>query len=81
MKISDIKLEMELYGVDSEDIAEILELCKSVGYDTQVIDNELEKRGYEKIFSINYDEYDDGDDFDDEYPTVQKFGHKKNYID
>lgn len=81
MKISDIKLEMELYGVDSEDIAEILDVCKSKGYDTQMIDTELEKRGYEKIFSINYDEYDDMDDFDDEYPSVQKFGHKKNYID
>ncbi|WP_345993514.1 hypothetical protein [Sulfurimonas sp. HSL-1716] len=81
MKISDIKLEMELYGVDSDDIAEILELCKSKGYDTHVLDSELEKRGYEKIFSINYEDYDDMDDFDDEYPSVQKFGHKKNYVD
>ncbi|WP_345980503.1 hypothetical protein [Sulfurimonas sp. HSL3-2] len=81
MKISDIKLEMELYGVDSEDIAEILELCKSKGYETQIIDDELEKKGYERIFSINYDDYDDMDDFDDEYPSVEKFGHKKNYID
>jgi molybdenum cofactor biosynthesis enzyme MoaA len=81
MKISDIKLEMELYGVDSDDITEILELCKSKGYETQIIDDELEKRGYERIFSINYDDYDDMDDFDDEYPSVEKFGHKKNYVD
>ena len=78
MKISDIQLEMELYGVDSEDIAEILEICKSKGYDLQALDEELEKKGYEPIFSIHYDE--DDDEYD-EYPTVQKFSHKKNYID
>ena len=77
MKISDIQLEMELYGVDSEDIAEILEICKSKGYDLQALDDELGKKGYEPLFSIHYDE----DDEDDEYPTVQKFTHKKNYID
>ena len=78
MKISDIQLEMELYGVDSEDIAEILEICKSKGYDLQALDDELGKKGYEPLFSIHYDE---DDDEDDEYPTVQKFSHKKNYID
>jgi hypothetical protein len=78
MKISDIKLEMELYGVDLEDITEILEICKAQGYDVQALDEELEKKGYERIFSV-HDEEDD--DFDDEYPIVEKFGHKKNYID
>ncbi|MDD2356558.1 MAG: hypothetical protein PHX13_01435 [Thiovulaceae bacterium] len=78
MKISDIKLEMELYGVDLEDITEILEICKAQGYDTQALDDELEKKGYERIFSAHEDEEDDEDD---EYPTVQKFTHKKNYID
>jgi hypothetical protein len=77
MKISDIKLEMELYGVDSEDITEILEICKSKAYDTQAIDEELQKRGYEPLFSLDYDE----DDFDDEYPIIQKFSHKKSYVD
>ena len=80
MKISDIKLEMELYGVDSEDITEILQLCKSNGYDTKFLDSELEKRGYEPIFNLNYD--DDEDEFDDDdYEPIQKFSHKKNYID
>lgn len=78
MKISDIQLEMELYGVDSEDITEILEICKSKAYDTQAIDEELQKRGYEPLFSLDYEE---DDDFDDEYPAVQKFSHKKNYVD
>jgi len=78
MKISDIKLEMELYGVDLEDITEILEICKAQGYDTQALDEELEKKGYEPIFSVHYDEDEDDED---EYPTVQKFTHKKNYID
>lgn len=77
MKISDIQLEMELYGVDSEDITEILEICKSKAYDTQAIDEELQKRGYEPLFTLDYEE----DDFDDEYPAVQKFSHKKNYVD
>lgn len=78
MKISDIKLEMEHNGVDQEDILEILEICKPAGYDLAMIDQELEKKGYESIFFVDYD---DDDDFEDEYPSVQKFGHKKNYID
>ncbi len=48
MKISDIKLEMELYGVDLEDITEILEICKAQGYDIQALDEELEKKGVMK---------------------------------
>jgi hypothetical protein len=80
MKISDIKLEMELYGVDLEDANEILEICKPKGYDFEALDEELVKRGYEPIFSENFYD-DDYDDEDDGYPKVQKFGHKKNYID
>ncbi len=79
MKVSDIRLEMELNGVDFEDITEILEICKPKAYDTQAVDEELQKRGYEPLFALDYE--DDDDDFDDEYPAMQKFSHKKNYID
>ena len=62
MKVSDIRLEMELNGVDFEDITEILEICKPKAYDTQAVDEELQKRGYEPLFALDYE--DDDDDFD-----------------
>ncbi len=80
MEISDIKLEMELGGVDSADMAGILELCQSKGFDSETIDNELLKRGYDKMFTVDYDDYDDWED-DDEYVSVQKFPYKKNFRD
>jgi len=80
MEISDIKLEMELGGVDSADMAEILELCSSRGFNSETIDDELVKRGYDKIFTVDYDDYDDWDE-DNEYASVERFPHKKNFRD
>ena len=79
MKISDIQLEMELYGVDSEDITEILEICKSKAYDTQAIDKELQKRGYEPLFTLEYEE-DDSESlkFEKEYLTIFRLLQKTN---
>ena len=80
MKISDARLEMELGGVDSADIADIVELCKSKGVNSEMIDYELVKRGYDKIFTVDYDDYDDYD-VNSEYAFVERFPHKNHYID
>lgn len=81
MQISDLTLEMELAGVDSADMTEIVELCKSKGFNSETIDEELIKRGYEKIFTVDYDQYDDWQDDDDEYASVERFPHRQNFRD
>ncbi len=81
MEVSDIKLEMELGGVDSADMTEILELCNSKGFNSETIDDELTKRGYDKIFTVDYDDYDDWDDDDDEYASIERFPYKKSFKD
>ena len=82
MTISDIVLEMELGGVDSADIAEIVALCRSKGLNSEMIDSELLKRGYDKIFTVDYDSYDDyGSWEDDDYASIEKFPHKQHYRD
>ena len=82
MKISDAILEMELGGVEADDIAAIVELCESRGLNVEVIDEELLKRGYEKIFTVDYDAYDEYDGWeDDEFASIEKFPHKPYYKD
>lgn len=82
MKVSDLKLEMELAGVDEADIAEIVALNNEKGLSDEGLDQELVKRGYEKLFSVDYDAYDDYDDWeDDEYMSVEKFPHRQEYRD
>lgn len=82
MKISDITLEMELGGVDSADIAEILQVCSSKGFDKHTIDDELIKHGYEKMFTVDYDTYDESEYWDDdEYYCVEKFPHKQKFTE
>jgi hypothetical protein len=77
MKISDIRLELELGGVDEADIAEIIALCESKGMHLEAIDDELLKRGYDKVFDVDYENYDDWDD--DAFASVEPFPHKPNY--
>ena len=81
MKISDLKFEMELAGVDKAEIAEILQPYNHKTIDLTLIDDELEKRGFARIFDINYNLYDDeeDDDWDDDYQTIEKFPHKNRY--
>ena len=82
MKVSDVKLEMELGGVDEADIATIIQLCESKGLTTEMLDEELMKRGYERIFSVDYESYDEYNDWDDDdYMSIEKFPHKQNYRD
>lgn len=82
MKVSDIRLEMEVANVDEADIAEIIELYEAKGLTLNMIDEELEKKGYSAVFSVDYDSYDNYDDFDDwddEYSSIEKFPSKQSY--
>lgn len=82
MNFSDITLEMELNGVDEAVIADIVKLCEGKGFNSELVDDELQRRGYEKVFTVDYDSYDEYDDWeDDEYSSVEKFPHKRSYID
>lgn len=79
MTLSDIAFEMELNGVDKEDIDDIIQLSKKQGVMLELIDDELVKRGYERIFEVNYDEYDEWDD--DDYSSVEKIRSKNHWSD
>ena len=74
MNVSDVVFEMELGGVDTADIASIVDLCQSRGFNSDFIDQELLKRGYPKIFTVDYYE-------DDEYYSIEKFPYKHQYRD
>ena len=79
MKISDLEFEMELAGVDEADIAKILKPYNNKTINTTLIDNELEKLGYPRVFDILYGSFEDEEDWDDDYVVVQKFPHKNRY--
>ena len=83
MTISDIELEMKLGGVSEADIAAILKVCKTKGYGPVTLDDELEKRGYDKLFTVNYDDDDDAweDDGDDDFAPIERFPHKHRFDD
>ena len=55
MTVNEAILEMRSSGVLEEDIEAIIEVCKTKGLKPQIIDQELEKRGLEKVFELEYD--------------------------
>lgn len=55
MTVNEAVLEMRYSGIAEEDIEAIIEVCKTRGLKPQIIDNELEKRGLEKVFELEYD--------------------------
>ncbi len=67
MTIADIEFEMNINDVMEKDISEIIEICKKSGFNAESIDEELQKRGYGKIFTVVYDDVDDDDVYDDEW--------------
>lgn len=81
MNVSDIVFEMELSGVDAADIADIVKLYKGKVINSDSIDEELVKRGYPKIFTIDYDAYDEYDSWDDEHSSIERFPHKNQFRD
>ena len=65
--------ELRANNVSEEHIELIMDRVKN-RLTEENIDKELQKLGYPKIFTIDYDEYDNYD-FDDDYNT----NHKGNY--
>ena len=66
MTIADIVFEMNINDVMEKDISEIIEICSKSGFSLENIDDELQGRGYSKIFTVDYDDMSDDDIFDDE---------------
>ena len=84
MTISDIELEMKFNGVGEADIASILTACKAKGYGPETLDKELVKRGYDKIFTVDYDDEADmweEDDEEDDFAPIERFPHKQRFDD
>ena len=76
MTIKDLEYALWLKGVTPKDTEYILDLSKKNGVLSELVDNELEKLGYDKIFDIE-------DDFveDEDYDYVERFPHKNRFIE
>ncbi len=59
MTIVDIEFEMKINDVTPKDISEIIETCRTSGFGMDNLDEELQKRGYDKIFTVDYDDTTD----------------------
>lgn len=80
MTISDIRLELQINGVDAKDIDDIIASCKTKGYGVETLDDELEKRGYDKVFTVDY-EFDDAEEWDDDFSSIEPFPHRHQFDD
>lgn len=56
MTVHEAIVEMRYGGIPEEDIEDIMEICKKKGVSPQNIDKELEARGFDKVFSFEYDD-------------------------
>lgn len=64
--MDSIIYELRANDISEEDINTIIERVKN-RISEENIDKELEKLGYQKIFTVDYDSYDYEDTFDEEY--------------
>ena len=60
MTVHEAIVEMRYSGIPEEDIEDIMEICKKKGISPQNIDKELEARGFDKVFSFEYEGWDEG---------------------
>ncbi|MDD3324938.1 MAG: hypothetical protein PHN38_07450 [Sulfurospirillaceae bacterium] len=58
MTLNEAMTEMRYSGVEEEDIEAVIETCKKKGITPQNLDKELQSRGYDAVFSFEYDEYE-----------------------
>lgn len=80
MTLQDLRFALELGCVMDKDIEHLVEYAKQNGMDTDEIDSELVKLGYDKIFE-NYDEDNYDDDEEEEFGYIQKFPHKSKFYE
>ncbi|XPV67547.1 MAG: hypothetical protein ACNI25_09480 [Halarcobacter sp.] len=73
--MESIIYELRYNNVKEQDIKTIIERVKN-RISEENVDNELVKLGYNKIFTVDYDDidYDNYDDFDDDYDNYK--GHR-----
>ncbi|MDD3591741.1 MAG: hypothetical protein PHO65_03825 [Sulfurovum sp.] len=62
MTIDEIRFEMDLNDVKPTDIEGIIEECRHSGFSSEELDEALLKRGYPKIFTVDYDALDTYDE-------------------
>lgn len=75
MTFKDLEFVLELNGVMRKDIDYILDFSRQNGIDRDLIDDELNKLGYERIIE---NEYEDSWD-DDDYGHIEKFPHRHKF--
>ncbi|MDQ1245607.1 MAG: hypothetical protein QG565_1948 [Campylobacterota bacterium] len=75
MTFKDLEFVLELNGVMRKDVDYILDFSRQNGIDRELIDDELNKLGYERIIE---NEFDDSWD-DDDYGHVEKFPHRHKF--
>jgi hypothetical protein len=75
MTFKDLEFVLELNGVMRKDIDYILDFSRQNGIDRELIDDELNNLGYERIIE---NEFDDSWD-DEDYGHVEKFPHRHKF--
>jgi hypothetical protein len=75
MTFKDLEFVLELNGVMRKDIDHILDFSRENGIDRELIDDELNNLGYERIIE---NEFDDSWD-DEDYGHVEKFPHRHKF--
>lgn len=75
--MESIIYELRANDIKEEDIQAIMEKIKNRISELNV-DTELEKLGYPKIFTVDYDDYDYG--LDDEFWTNAKWDYSSNCL-
>ena len=79
MTLQELRLALEIGCVMDQDIEYLVEFGKQNGIDTDEIDDELVKLGYDKIFESQFE--DDYDDDDDAFGYIQKFPNKSKFYE
>jgi len=76
MTFQDLQFALELNCISEKDIDYILDYSKKNGIDTQAIDDELLKLGYDRVFDNDLD-----DDDDDDFGYIEKFPQKSKFYE
>ncbi|PLY14058.1 hypothetical protein CVO_01765 [Sulfurimonas sp. CVO] len=77
MTFKDLEFALELNGVMKEDIDYILDFSKKNGIDIELLDDELNKMGYERVLENEFD--DSWDDDEDDYDHIEKFPNRSKF--
>lgn len=78
MTFKDLEFMLELNGVMRKDVDYILDFSRKNGIDVELIDDELNKLGYERIIES---ELESSWDDDDDYGHVEKFPHRSKFTE